>query len=154
MYIFRLVYDDDSDGCPIHAYFVVWFGHTKVSGVDVGANEAPDSVDLVLLSHQPFSFSDFIYGATTTLGRTGLRVTRLGYGSGEVREEDEAARILNEVLDVGINYLDTSIDYGCSDELIGKHLAHRRSEFYLARRAAVPWAILHRGATSTPVRTS
>lgn len=81
---------------------------------------------------------------TTTLGRTGLSVTRLGYGAMEVRgtriwggrpvTEGEAETILNAVLDSGINFIDTANDYGRSEEFIGKYLAHRRSEFVLATK--------------------
>ena len=81
-----------------------------------------------------------------TLGRTGLKVTRLGYGAYEIRDvpggrllmDGEAAQILNAVLDAGINYLDTAIDYGRSEELIGRHISHRRSEFYLASKCGCP----------------
>src|SRR5215212_5675572 len=75
------------------------------------------------------------------LGRTGLRVTTLGYGAMELRgaprrntSEAEAERILNAVLDAGINYVDTSIDYGMAEERIGKYISHRRSEYYLASK--------------------
>src|SRR4051812_310783 len=76
------------------------------------------------------------------LGRTGLQVTTLGYGAMELRggargreiSEEDAGRILNAVLDSGINYIDTSIDYGESEERIGRHLASRRSEYYLASK--------------------
>lgn len=82
----------------------------------------------------------------TTLGRTGLEVTKLGYGAMELRgldhfprlSPDEASALLNGVLDRGINYIDTSPDYGYSEELIGRHLAHRRSEFYLASKCGCP----------------
>jgi aryl-alcohol dehydrogenase-like predicted oxidoreductase len=71
------------------------------------------------------------------LGRTGVDVTTLGYGAMELRagvSEEDAARILNAVLDAGINFIDTSIDYGRSEELIGKSIAHRRSEYFLASK--------------------
>jgi aryl-alcohol dehydrogenase-like predicted oxidoreductase len=81
-----------------------------------------------------------------TLGRTGLQVTALGYGAMELRgpprgrafSDDQAKTILNAVLDAGINYIDTSIDYGVSEELIGAHIAHRRSEYYLATKCGCP----------------
>jgi aryl-alcohol dehydrogenase-like predicted oxidoreductase len=84
--------------------------------------------------------------STSVLGRTGLEVTRLGYGAMEVRggprgrsiTDEAAAGILNAVLDAGINYIDTSIDYGRSEELIGEHISHRRSEFYLASKCGCP----------------
>jgi aryl-alcohol dehydrogenase-like predicted oxidoreductase len=83
------------------------------------------------------------------LGRTGLEVTTLGFGAMELRGQptgpeisDEAAsRLLNNVLDAGICFIDTSIDYGRSEELIGKSIAHRRSEYVLASKCGcVPGA--------------
>ena len=76
------------------------------------------------------------------LGRTGLQVTMLGYGAMELRgaprarptTEEQAETILNAVLDAGINYIDTSIDYGVSEERIGRYISHRRSEYYLASK--------------------
>jgi aryl-alcohol dehydrogenase-like predicted oxidoreductase len=76
------------------------------------------------------------------LGRTGLEVTALGYGAMELRgaprardiTEAQAETILNKVLDAGINYIDTSIDYGLSEERIGRYISHRRSEYYLASK--------------------
>src|SRR5215468_1862439 len=76
------------------------------------------------------------------LGRTGLQVTMLGYGAMELRgaprgrdvTETQAGTILHAVLDAGINYIDTSIDYGVSEERIGRYVAERRSEYYLASK--------------------
>ena len=77
---------------------------------------------------------------TTEFGRTGIQVTRLGYGAMELRKipENEADHILNLVLDSGINFIDTSIDYGESEELIGKYISHRRSEYFLASKCGCP----------------
>lgn len=81
---------------------------------------------------------------TNTFGRTGLNVTKLGYGAMEVRgtriwggrpvTDEEADTILNAVLDSGINFIDTSNDYGRSEEYIGRFLAKRRGEFVLATK--------------------
>jgi aryl-alcohol dehydrogenase-like predicted oxidoreductase len=71
------------------------------------------------------------------LGRTGFEATALGYGAMELRadvSEKDAAQILNAVLDAGINFIDTSIDYGRSEELIGRSIPHRRSEYFLASK--------------------
>lgn len=80
----------------------------------------------------------------TQLGSTGLTVTKLGFGAMEIRgtrvwsgrpiEEEEAGRLLNAVLDEGINFIDTSYDYGRSEELIGRYIGHRRSEYVLATK--------------------
>ncbi len=80
--------------------------------------------------------------ATRTLGRTGINVTALGYGAMELRgaprgpeiTPGQAQTVLGTVLDSGINYIDTSIDYGQSEELIGRFIAGRRSEFTLATK--------------------
>jgi aryl-alcohol dehydrogenase-like predicted oxidoreductase len=57
-----------------------------------------------------------------------------GLPSGPDVRDDDAGRLLNLVLDEGINFIDTSIDYGRSEELIGKFVAHRRSEYVLASK--------------------
>jgi aryl-alcohol dehydrogenase-like predicted oxidoreductase len=78
------------------------------------------------------------------LGRTGIEVTQLGYGSMGLRgprtwgvrvvSEEDAERFLNLVLDAGINFIDTSPDYGISEERIGRYISSRRSEFFLATK--------------------
>jgi len=83
---------------------------------------------------------------TRALGRTGANVTILGYGAMELRgqprgpqiRDEDAGRLLNAVLDGGINLIDTSPDYGRSEELIGAHLSHRRDEFFLASKCGCP----------------
>ena len=77
---------------------------------------------------------------TTEFGRTRIQVTRLGYGAMELRKipENEADNILNLVLDSGINFIDTSIDYGESEKLIGKYISHRRPEYFLASKCGCP----------------
>ena len=73
---------------------------------------------------------------TATLGRTGLEVTRLGFGAGHRRSmnDDKMEAQLNAVLDSGINFIDTANDYGNSEEMIGRFLRHRRHEYVLATK--------------------
>ena len=78
------------------------------------------------------------------LGRTGLEVTALGYGAMEIRgtriwggrpvTDEQAERILNGVLESGITFIDTSNDYGRSEELIGRFISDRRNEYLLATK--------------------
>lgn len=73
------------------------------------------------------------------LGRTGLKVTVLGYGAMAINDPEkvsdtDAERILGSVLDAGINFIDTAPDYGPSEERIGRFISHRRSEFFLATK--------------------
>jgi aryl-alcohol dehydrogenase-like predicted oxidoreductase len=82
--------------------------------------------------------------ATSMLGSTGIDVSRLGYGSMELRhtgtpdrpglDRATAGALLNEVLDAGITYIDTSPTYGPAEELIGEFLSTRRDEFTLATK--------------------
>jgi len=48
--------------------------------------------------------------------------------------DDQAERILNAVLDAGINLIDTAYDYGRSEEYIGRFITHRREEYFLATK--------------------
>ncbi len=73
------------------------------------------------------------------LGRSGLKVTALGYGAMELRnfnDPQRAERILNTVLDNGIRFIDTSQDYKLSETMIGQFLSHRRDEYVLATKCA------------------
>jgi aryl-alcohol dehydrogenase-like predicted oxidoreductase len=84
--------------------------------------------------------------ATRALGRTGYDATVLGYGAMELRgaprgpviDDEAAGRVLNAVLDAGINMIDTSVDYGRSEELIGRYVSHRRDEYFLASKCGCP----------------
>jgi aryl-alcohol dehydrogenase-like predicted oxidoreductase len=83
-----------------------------------------------------------------TLGRTGLRVTTLGFGALELRgmvagvgrplTPGQPERILHAVLDAGINYIDVAVDYGEAEEHIGRCISSRRREFFLASKCGCP----------------
>jgi aryl-alcohol dehydrogenase-like predicted oxidoreductase len=70
---------------------------------------------------------------TTTLGRTGLEVTRLGIG-GYYCETPDGYRA---ALDCGVNYLDTARDYrdGDDERVVGEAIAGRRHEIVLATKS-------------------
>ena len=83
------------------------------------------------------------------VGRTGLEVTPVGFGAFKIGrnvgikypaaydlpDETAAGRLLNAVLDLGVNLIDTAPAYGLSEERIGQAIAHRRSEFILSTKA-------------------
>jgi aryl-alcohol dehydrogenase-like predicted oxidoreductase len=73
-----------------------------------------------------------------TLGRTGLKVSRLGVGAAEIGlrmvDDARAAQVLNTALEEGINFVDTAACYGISEELIGRTIAHRREEYVLSTK--------------------
>jgi aryl-alcohol dehydrogenase-like predicted oxidoreductase len=71
-------------------------------------------------------------------GRSGLAVPVLGFGAMQAGDprlgEDDAARLLNHALDLGLTLIDTARSYGLSEERIGRHLARRRDEFVLSTK--------------------
>ena len=72
------------------------------------------------------------------LGRTGLTVSILGLGGAiTVARQDrreEAEKIVEKALDLGVNYIDTAPTYGHSESNIGSILAERRREVCLASK--------------------
>ncbi len=75
------------------------------------------------------------------LGKSGLKVARLGLGAARhgdrVRTDAQMERALHHALDVGVNYIDTAAMYNRSEERIGRFLAARRDEFFLATKCGV-----------------
>jgi len=75
-----------------------------------------------------------------TLGRTGASVSLLAFGCGSrfLMYEDEgvALGVLNRVIDEGVNYLDTAMDYGDgkSETRVGMVMKTRRAEVFLATK--------------------
>ncbi|GAC1377440.1 MAG: aldo/keto reductase [Pseudarthrobacter sp.] len=71
-------------------------------------------------------------------GDTGLTVSVVGLGAGQVGESDvtetEAGEVLNGALDLGVTLIDTAASYGLSEERIGRHLGGRRDEFVLSTK--------------------
>ncbi|OMH23976.1 aldo/keto reductase [Tersicoccus phoenicis] len=71
-------------------------------------------------------------------GATGLRVSAVGLGAGQIGEDDvteeEAAAVLHGAIDAGVTLIDTAASYGSSEERIGRHLAGRRDEFVLSTK--------------------
>lgn len=69
------------------------------------------------------------------LGNTDMRITPVGFGAAEIgitgMEEGDAMRLVNELLDAGINIIDTASSYQTSEERIGRAVAKRRDEYYL-----------------------
>ena len=75
------------------------------------------------------------------LGKTGIRVSRLGLGAakhGDVhRQDQDVERWLHHALDAGVNFIDTAAMYNKSEERIGRFLTARRDEFFLATKCGV-----------------
>ncbi len=82
------------------------------------------------------------------LGRTGLRVSEVSLGTVELGMEyglkgkqessvpavADARNLLNRAIDFGVNFIDTAALYGSSEEIIGRALKDRRTEYVLATK--------------------
>ncbi len=79
---------------------------------------------------------------TRNLGKTGYKVGIFSLGGQAALEKpdhfDVAVPIIERALDLGVNYIDTSSIYGgdlrWSEQYVGKVMAHRRSEAFLATK--------------------
>jgi hypothetical protein len=92
-----------------------------------------------------------------TLGRTGVRVSILAMGCGSRFLQfpaDQATAVLEKAVGLGINYLDTAMDYGKgeSETRVGKFLATRRRDVFLATK--VPQSARARDAALREVEAS
>jgi len=75
---------------------------------------------------------------TRVLGRTKQRVTILGLGTAPIGEAmvetKEAAKIFGEVMDRGVNYIDTAYIYGNAEETLGQLVPKRRDRLFLSTK--------------------
>ena len=73
------------------------------------------------------------------LGKTNLQVSRIGIGGIAIQRPplDEAIKVIQHALDLGVNFIDTAIGYGDSEERIGKAIVGRREQVFLATKG---WA--------------
>lgn len=78
-----------------------------------------------------------------TLGKTGVKVSVVAFGSGSrflaYKEEDKALEALTKALDAGVTYIDTAFAYGQgqSETWVGKLMPARRDSVFLATKVSV-----------------
>lgn len=72
-----------------------------------------------------------------TLGKTGLSVSRLGFGGIPIQKIDaEGTKVLmRQLMDAGVNYIDTARGYTVSEEYLGYALEGIREHFILATKS-------------------
>lgn len=72
-----------------------------------------------------------------TLGRTGLKVSVIGFGGIPIQRISigEAGDIVNRALDLGINFFDTGRGYTDSEAKLGEVLSKRRKEAIIATKS-------------------
>ena len=79
---------------------------------------------------------------TRRLGKTGLDVSVLGWGGAPASflktDQDEAATLVNALLDAGVNLIDQATAYPGGHKFVGDHLASRRDDFTLVSKVGAP----------------
>ena len=78
----------------------------------------------------------------STLGRTGLRVSRVGFGGGGIGQvwgptsDEESVRAVHRALDLGINFFDVAPSYGDgkAEEVLGTALQGHRDQAVVATK--------------------
>jgi aryl-alcohol dehydrogenase-like predicted oxidoreductase len=77
------------------------------------------------------------------LGRTGLRISEVGYGAWGIgrtmwigADDDESLRALDRAIELGLNFIDTALAYGNghSERLVGKSVRARSETVYVASK--------------------
>ena len=71
-------------------------------------------------------------------GESGLRVSELGLGAGQLGDarllENDAADLLAASVDAGVTLIDTAPSYGLSEQRIGRHLSTRRADVVISTK--------------------
>lgn len=72
-----------------------------------------------------------------TLGKTGLRVSRVGFGGIPIQRitSEACSALFDSVVEAGINYIDTARAYTVSEAYLGEALRGRRDQFILATKS-------------------
>ena len=72
-----------------------------------------------------------------TLGKTGLKISRLGFGGIPIQRVDAATtkELIKSMVEKGINYIDTARGYTVSESYLGEALEGVRDKFVLATKS-------------------
>lgn len=73
-----------------------------------------------------------------TLGRTGVKVSQIGYGCGplgwDTTTQDEVNQLITKAVELGINYIDTAPNYGKAEERMGEIVPSVRDQIFLVSK--------------------
>ena len=71
------------------------------------------------------------------LGKTGLKISRLGFGGIPIQKIDKEGtkNLIDELINEGINFIDTARAYTVSEEYLGYALEGVRDKFFLATKS-------------------
>ena len=71
------------------------------------------------------------------LGKTGLKISRLGFGGIPIQRIDAAGtkKLMHQLMEAGVNYIDTARGYTVSEEYLGEALEGIREHFIIATKS-------------------
>jgi aryl-alcohol dehydrogenase-like predicted oxidoreductase len=94
-----------------------------------------------------------------SLGRTGLKVSEIGFGAWGIGKsmwigasDEESLRALRRSIDLGLNFIDTALGYGegHSEQLVGRVVRERSETIYVATKIP-PKNLVFPSRSGTPV---
>lgn len=73
----------------------------------------------------------------TTLGKTGLHISRMGFGGIPIQKVDAAVtrKLMERLVERGVNYIDTARGYTVSESYLGEALVGLRDRFVVATKS-------------------
>lgn len=73
----------------------------------------------------------------TTLGKTGLKISRMGFGGIPIQKVDAQTtrKLMERMMEAGINYIDSARGYTVSEAFLGEALEGIRDKFVLATKS-------------------
>ena len=73
----------------------------------------------------------------TVLGKTGLKISRMGFGGIPIQKIDEEGTraLMHKLMAAGVNYIDTARGYTVSEQYLGYGLEGIRDKFVLATKS-------------------
>ena len=73
----------------------------------------------------------------TTLGKTGLKISRMGFGGIPIQRIDAEGtkKLMQQLAEEGVNYIDTARGYTVSEEYLGYALEGIRDKFVIATKS-------------------
>ena len=72
-----------------------------------------------------------------TLGKTGLKISRMGFGGIPIQriDADGTKKLMKMLVEKGLNYIDTARGYTVSESFIGEGIEGMRDRFVLATKS-------------------
>src|SRR6516162_11037655 len=78
-----------------------------------------------------------------TLGKTGFKVSEIGYGAWGIGKsawvgasDEESLKALDRAIDLGLNFIDTALAYGDghSEKIVGEVVRRRKEQVFVATK--------------------